>query len=361
MTIEIAIEVNFVAQLVLLPIHPTLRQVGFNLPLEVVADVLRERNSLILSQGGIGFRITLLVLHVLVLHDDLLLLSEGLTLFDQRSFDNHLRIAEELVRVDAGMLGFLEVGVEFYQPLYVRLGDENALVAEISSHRIEEANAVNQLDFASPSLQLAIRQDPDVGGDTGVEEEFVGQRDDALQPVVFDYPFSDVTLAAAGIAGEHRGAVQDNSDPAAAGLHLGEHVLEEQQRPVGATGCAGCEPAARSARLRFHGGFLGLPTDAERGIGYHVVEAFPLKLVFGEAGAELDSVGVFAGYQHVRFADGVGLRVEFLSQQPDIGVRIDLFAKVFLANRQHAAGAAARIEDAADNPLSARLLAVFGE
>ena len=356
MTIEIAIEVDFVAHLVLLPIHPTLRQVGFNLPLEVVADVLRERNPLILSQGGIGFRNPLLVLH-----DELLFLPQNLTLFDQRSFDNHLRIAEELVRIDFGVLAFLKVGVDFYQPLYVRLGDENALGAEISSHRIEETRAVYQLDFASSSLQLAIRQDPDIGGDTGVEEEFVGQRDDALQPVVFDNPFPDVALAAAGIAGEHRGAVQDDSHPAAAALHFGEHVLEKQQRSVGAAGRAGCEPAAGSARLRFHGGFLGLPTDAERGIGYHVVEAFPLKLVFGEAGAELDGVGIFAGYQHVRFADGVGLRVEFLSQQPDIGVRIDLFAKVFFANRQHTAGAATRVEDAADNSLSARLLAVFGE
>ena len=328
----------------------------FNLPLEVVADVLRERNPLILSQRGVGFRNPLFVLH-----DDLFFLSANLALFDQRSFDNHLGVAEELVRIDFGVLAFLKVGVDFYQPLYVRLGNENALGAEISFHRIEEANAVNQLDFASSSLQLAIRQNPDIGGDTSIEEEFVGQRDDALQPVVFDNPFSDVALAAAGVAGEHRGAVKDDSDPAAAALHLGEHVLEKQQRPVGAAGRAGCEPAAGSARLRFHGGFLGLPTDAERGIGYHVVESFPLKLVFGEAGAELDSVGVLAGYQHVRFADGVGLRVEFLSQQPDIGVRIDLFAKVFLANRQHAAGAAAGIEDAADNPLSARILAVFGE
>ena len=109
----------------------------------------------------------------------------------------------------------------------MRLGDEDTLVAEIPFHRIEEIRTVYQLDFASPSLQLAIRQDPDVGGDTGVEEEFVGQRDDALQPVVFDYPFSDVTLAAAGIAGEHGRSVEDDSDAAAAALHLGEHVLEE--------------------------------------------------------------------------------------------------------------------------------------
>ena len=158
---------------------------------------------------------------------ELLLFSEDIAFFDQRSFDNHLGVAEELVRIDLGVLAFLEVRVDFHQPFYVRLGDENAFVAEISFHRIEEASAVNQLYFASPSLQLAIRQNPDVGGDTGVEEEFVGQRNDALQPVVFDYPFSDVTLAAAGVAGEHRGAVQDDAHPAAAALHLGEHVLQE--------------------------------------------------------------------------------------------------------------------------------------
>ena len=222
MTIEITIEVDFVAHLVLFPIHPTVRQVGLNLAPEVVVDVLREGNSLILSQRGIGFRIPLLVLH-----DELLLFSEDIAFFDQRSFDNHLGVAEELVRIDLGVLAFLEVRVDFHQPFYVRLGDENAFVAEISFHRIEEASAVNQLYFASPSLQLAIRQNPDVGGDTGVEEEFVGQRNDALQPVVFDYPFSDVTLAAAGVAGEHRGAVQDDAHPAAAALHLGEHVLQE--------------------------------------------------------------------------------------------------------------------------------------
>ena len=222
MSVEVAIEVDFVTYLVFLAIHPTVRQVGLNLAPEVVVDVFRGGDALVLSQRGIGFRIPLLVLH-----DELLLFSEDIAFFDQRSFDNHLGVAEELVRIDLGVLAFLEVRVDFHQPFYVRLGDENAFVAEISFHRIEEASAVNQLYFASPSLQLAIRQNPDVGGDTGVEEEFVGQRNDALQPVVFDYPFSDVTLAAAGVAGEHRGAVQDDAHPAAAALHLGEHVLQE--------------------------------------------------------------------------------------------------------------------------------------
>ena len=194
----------------------------FNFSTEVVVDVLRQGNPLIVSQCGIGLGITLFVFD-----DALFFFVMDLPYFDQRSFDNHFGVAEEFVRIDFGVPAFLEVRVDFYQPLYVRLGDENAFVSEIAFHRIEEPGAVYQLYLAPPSLQLAVRQDPDIGGDAGVEEEFVGQRDDALQPVVFDNPFSDVALAAAGIAGEHRGTVQDDSDPAAAALHLGEHVLQE--------------------------------------------------------------------------------------------------------------------------------------
>ncbi len=216
MFIEIPIEVDFVTQLVLLAVHPTVLQVGFDLASEVVVDVLSQVNPLIVSQRGIGFRSPLLVRH-----DELLFLSEDFTLFDQRSFDNHLGIAEEFVRIDFGVLAFHEVRVDYHQTLYVQLGDKNALVSEIPFHRLEELRTVNQLNLAPASLQFAVRQDPDIGGDAGVEEEFVGQRDDALQPVVFDNPFSDVALAAAGIAGEHGRAVQDDSHPAAAALHLG--------------------------------------------------------------------------------------------------------------------------------------------
>ncbi len=138
-------------------------------------------------------------------------------------------------------------------------------------------------------------------------------------------------------------------------------MLEEQQRAVGAAGRACGKSALGGRGFRFHGGFVRLPTDAERGIGYHVVEPVSLKPVVGEAGAEVDVVGVFAGYQHIGFADGVSLRVEFLTDHPYFGVWIDPIAEVVLAYRQHAAGAAARVEDAANHALSARLLAVFGE
>ena len=55
------IEVNYVAHFVLLVIHPTVRQVGFNLSPEVVADVLRKGDALILSQRGVGLWVALSV------------------------------------------------------------------------------------------------------------------------------------------------------------------------------------------------------------------------------------------------------------------------------------------------------------
>ena len=73
----------------------------------------------------------------------------------------------------------------------------------------------------------------------------------------------------------------------------------------------------------------------------------------------MDSIGVFTGNQHIRLADCVGLPVEFLTQQPNIGFRINLFTKVFLTDCQHATRPATRVEDTADNALSVQILVVF--
>ncbi len=63
---------------------------------------------------------------------------------------------------------------------------------------------------------LAVGEDPEVGGDAGVVEELVGQRDDGLEPVVLDDPPADLGLARAGRAGEQRRAVEDDREPRAA-------------------------------------------------------------------------------------------------------------------------------------------------
>ena len=102
------------------------------------------------------------------------------------------------------------------------------------------------------SRLLAVGEYPEVGRDAGVVKELVGQRDDGLQPVVFDDPLADVALAAAGIAGKKRRAVEDDADAAAAFLrraHLGKHVLEEKQRAVIDARQAGAEASVEAEVL----------------------------------------------------------------------------------------------------------------
>jgi len=63
-------------------------------------------------------------------------------------------------------------------------------------------------------------------------------------------------------------------------------------------------------------------------------------------------VGVLSRDQQVGFADGVGLRIEFLPVYPDFDLRIDIVGQPVFADSEHAAGAAAGIEHGAD-PASA--------
>ena len=95
---------------------------------------------------------------------------------------------------------------------------------------------------------------------------------------------------------------------------------------------------------------LLLPLNAEGRVGEHVIEGDPaalgiaLERVSREAVAEPDVVGVLALDQHVGFADRPGLVVPVLAEQQRVGLGIQV-ANVFFRYRQHAAGAAGRIED----------------
>ena len=62
-------------------------------------------------------------------------------------------------------------------------------------------------------------------------------------------------------------------------LHLGDHVLEEQERAVVDARQAGAEPAAEALVLVLSFGSVlhRLPLHAERRIGQHVVELLPGK------------------------------------------------------------------------------------
>jgi len=46
-------------------------------------------------------------------------------------------------------------------------------------------------------------------------------------------------------------------------------------------------------------------------------------------------IWVFARYEEVRFADGIGLRIEFLSVYLDIYLRIDILQHSILSNLEH--------------------------
>ena len=127
------------------------------------------------------------------------------------------------------------------------------LLPRLFSIFTKNAARVDELDLALALGFLAVGEHPDVGGDAGVVEELVGQGDDGLQPVVLDDPLADVALAAAGVAGEERRAVEDDADAAAAVLrraHLGEHVLEEEQRAVVDARQPGAEAAVVAERCR---------------------------------------------------------------------------------------------------------------
>ena len=137
------------------------------------------------------------------------------------------------------MFGLFKVGVQFHYLTDMGVGDENPLVSEIPFHLIEEFNGVDQLYLALSCIRFSVRQDPDIGGDTGVEEQLIGQRDNTLQPVFFDDRASDFAFTAAGITRKERRPVKDDSNPTPALLHLREHVLQEQQRAIGGAGCTG--------------------------------------------------------------------------------------------------------------------------
>ena len=63
----------------------------------------------------------------------------------------------------------------------------------------------------------------------------IRQGDYGFQPVVFDDPLADVAFAIACLPRKQGGAVENNADAAAAifaWLHLGDHMLQEQQRAI---------------------------------------------------------------------------------------------------------------------------------
>ncbi|MNJ68565.1 hypothetical protein D3C77_648230 [compost metagenome] len=110
---------------------------------------------------------------------------------------------------------------------------------------------IDQLHLALAQRVLVVGQHPDISANAGVVEQVGGQGNDRLQPVVLQYPTTDLRLARAGAAVEQWRAGQHDADAAAAqlnGLALGQQVHEEQQRAIAHPWQARAE-AARVALL----------------------------------------------------------------------------------------------------------------
>ena len=108
---------------------------------------------------------------------------------------------------------------------------------------------------------------------------------------------------ASGIAREQRGAVEHDADARSFFLHLGDHMLKEQQGTVGCARCAGEKPSVGILRFGRHELFFAFPGYAEGRIGDHVVELPAREPVFAQGGAKPDVVGVLARDEQVGFAD----------------------------------------------------------
>ena len=102
---------------------------------------------------------------------------------------------------------------------------------------------------------------------------------------------------------------------------------------------------------------LRLPLHAEGRIGQQIVEARAGVAVVGEAVAELDVLEVLALHHQVAAADGIGLGVVLLAVALKARLRVEL-AQVVLGHREHAAGAAGRVAEGANDAGLGQCLAV---
>ena len=245
----------------------------------------------------------------------------------------------------ADMVGVALVGV----------ADAVAFVAETLLHLHPEVAGVNELNLSLALPLLSVREHPDIGGNSGVVEELVRQRDNRLQPVVLNDPAADFRFALTGVAGEQGRAIEDDADataPLFRGTALIEHVLKEEQRPVVDAWQTGPEAAFVTECVAFLLDvlLLLLPLHAEGRIGQHIVEgpffagAVPRKPVLGKGVAPGNVVCVFAFDEHVGLADRPRLVIPVLAVHHRTGLGVQP-ADVLLGHGKHTAGAASRVVD----------------
>lgn len=107
--------------------------------------------------------------------------------------------------------------------------------------------------------------------------------------------------------------------------------------------------------LALYSGSVFLPGDAEGWVGQGVVEGLILEGRVGQGVAQGDVGDGLAFDDHVGFADGVGLGVNLLAKQVDLGLVVERLDLV-VSRGEHAAGARGGVVDRADNTGGAQFL-----
>lgn len=275
-----------------------------------------------------------------------------LTLWGQRYFDGYLAVTEvggreharEGELVGGEFIGG-EVVCEFFEGIAQGLDDEVDVVggelspfgAEAFFHFGCKAGSVDELDFVLAMSGFFVVKDPEVGGDRGVVEHFRRQCDQCVEQVVVEDVLANVGLARASVASEQGGAVEHYTDTTTVGVHFVDEVLDEEHGAVGRA----WEPCGEApSGIGFDGSLFGLPIDTEGGVCTHELELGGSELVIGESVAEFDMTGVLAFEEHVGFADGIGLLLDFLTEVNDSGGVYAMAGEDFFGDGEDAASAA---------------------
>ena len=319
------VEGDFVTDLGFLVVNPRIRRVRQHFTLEVGFHGFAQWHVLGVAQagirGGLVFAFALGAEHDVAFSIALRPLDGDGAVAEifvlKNAADGHA-VPGHLFEIAENAGDFLDVvGAQFF-----------ALAAEAFAHLLPEAAGINQLDLAPPGFRFAVADDPDVGADAGVVKHIRRQGDDGLDQVILQHVAADLALAAAGAAGEERGAIEHDAEAAAAILgrtHLGNQVQQEEQRAIADARQAGTEPAIETQLGVFLADFLLhlFPFHAEGRIGQHVVVNLAGETVLGKRVAPNDIGDVLALDEHVRLANGVGFGVQLLPIHDEAGPGIE--------------------------------------
>src|SRR5690349_1441202 len=190
-----------------------------------------------------------------------------------------------------------------------------------------------------PAVPFIPGQEPQADGNLGDVKQLARKSDHAVHEVGFDDGFTD--FAFAGLIGGHRAIGENESGDA-----IGRKVVNEVLDP-GEIGVAGGRNAEFPARVFFEA-FAAPIAVVERRIGedeigFEVLVGVVVKGTFAVPG----DIGLDAADGEVHFAEAPGGLVGFLAVDAEVGAAAAVGFDEFFGLDEHAAGAAARVIDAA--------------